>query len=43
MFKHPYRDEFALKLMKPKLQGPSLALAPSKALGEALINIHFLI
>jgi hypothetical protein len=32
-----FRDGFAMKLLKLKLQGPSLALAPSKALGGALI------
>jgi len=31
------RDGFSMKLMKLKLQGPSLALAPSKVLGEALV------
>jgi len=32
---------FIVKLIQRKLQGPSLAWAPSKALGRALINIHF--
>jgi hypothetical protein len=35
------RGEFAVKLMKLKLQCPSNALGPSKGLKGVLINIHF--
>jgi hypothetical protein len=34
------RSGFTMKLMKLKLQGPSLVCASSKALGGALINVH---